>query len=265
MRRSTLRPLRRGVGQVLRLYRARGLRDGLLSYLSFFRPYGWDGRTGRLQLDGNRFVARGLDWVAVDEIALRGEYEFIRPLLAGPHPVVVDIGANIGMFSLFAFHVNPEASVDAFEPSADTFGLLDSNRQFNPSLSWRCHNAAVHARDGVIRFDNGPASTARRVTEGEGDPVPCLSLRTVVERVAAPVRLLKIDVEGSEEAILVGNEDVLDRVDHLVIELHPGVCRTDAVVDTLTRAFPYLHRVPGRASGKPLLLATRARVDLPYA
>ena len=258
-------PLRRGVGQLLRLYRAWRLRDGILSYLSFFRPYGWDRRTGWLQLDGNRFATRGADWVAVDEVALRGEYEFIRPLLAGPRPVVVDIGANIGMFSLFAFHVNPEASVDAFEPSADTFGLLDGNRQSNPSLSWRCHNAAVHAQDGVVRFDNGPASTARRVTTGAGDPVPCLSLRTVVERVEAPVTLLKIDVEGSEEAILVGNEDVLRRVDHVVIELHPSACHTDRVIETLTRAFRYVHRVPGRESGKPLLLATRARIDLPYA
>lgn len=262
-----LRPVRRSAGQLLRLYRARALRDGLLSYLAFFLPYGWERRLGRLQLAGRRFVARGLDWVAVDEIALRGEYDFIRPLLAGPKPVVVDIGANIGMFSLFAFHVNRDASVHAFEPSADTFGLLDTNRRSNPSLSWQCHHAAVHARDGVIRFDNRPASTARQVSAGadEGEAVPCLSLRTVVERVAAPVTLLKIDVEGSEEAILVGNEHLLDDVDHLVIELHPGACRIDAVVDTLTRAFPYVHRVPGRSSGKPLLLATRARIEFPYS
>lgn len=260
-----LRHLRRSIGQLLRLYRARTLRDGFFSYLAFFLPFGWERRLGRLQLAGQRFVARGLDWVAVDEIALRGEYDFVRPLLAGPRPVVVDIGANIGMFSLFAFHVNRDASVYAFEPSPDTFGLLQSNRRSNPSLAWQCHHAAVHARDGMIRFDNRPASTARRVCLEDGDPVPCLSLRTVVDRVAAPVTLLKIDVEGSEEAILVGNEAVLETVAHLVIELHPGACRTDAVVDTLTRAFPYVHRIRGRESGKPLLLATRARLDLPPA
>src|SRR5262249_29165666 len=155
---------------------------------------GWERRSGRLQLGGHPFVTRGLDWVAVDEVALRGEYDFIRPLLAARRPVVVDIGANIGMFSLFAFHVNRDASVHAFEPSADTFGLLERNRRANPSLAWRTHHAAVHARDGVIRFDNRPASTARRVSEDAGDLVPCLSLRTVLERVATPVTLLKIDV-----------------------------------------------------------------------
>jgi FkbM family methyltransferase len=252
------------VGQLLRLYRARRLRDGLASYVTFFLPYGWDRRIGRLQLAGKRFVTRGLDWVAVDEIALRGEYDFIRPLLAGRQPVVVDIGANIGMFSLFAFHVNREASVYAFEPSADTFGLLDTNRRANPDLSWQCRNAAVHARDGIVRFDNRPASTARRVSADAGDAVPSLSLRTVLQDVGR-VTLLKIDVEGSEEAILVGNAAVLDAVDHLVIELHPGICRTDAVIDTLMRAFPFVHRIPGRTSGKPLVLATRARLDPPTA
>jgi FkbM family methyltransferase len=260
-----LRHVRRAVGQIVRLYRARALRDELLSYVTFFRPFGWDRRLGWLQLGGRRFAARGLDWVAVEEVALRGEYEFIRPLLAVAAPVVVDIGANIGMFSLFAFHVNPRASVDSFEPSPDTFALLDGNRRANPSLSWRCHHAAVHAADGTIGFDDRSASTARRVSRSldAGTPVPSLGLRTVLARVAAPVTVLKIDVEGSEEAILVGNEDLLAAVDHLVVELHPDACRTDAVVETLARAFPHLHRVPGRDSGKPLLLATRTRVALP--
>lgn len=260
---APVRALRHSGGQLLRLYRARALRSGLVPHLAFFAlPVGR--RVGRFQLEGRPFVARGIDWVSVEEVALRREYEVVRPLVTGPRPVVVDVGANIGMFSLYVFLLNPDAVVHAFEPSADTFDLLRRNRRANPKLAWSCYQAAVHARDGLVRVDDRPASTARRVTRAVGDQVTALSLRTLLRRyVGTGVRLLKIDVEGSEEAILVGNEDLLAEVDHLVVGLHPGACRTERVIDTIRRAFPAVYTVPGRASKKPLVLATRAWLDLP--
>lgn len=262
-RRTPVRALRVGGGQLLRLYRSRALRSGLVPHLAFFAlPVGR--RIGRFQLEGHTFLARGIDWGGVEEVALRREYEFVRSLLAGPRPVVIDAGATVGMFSLYAFLLNPTAVVHALEPSADTFDLLRRNGRLNPTFAWSCYHAALHARDGFVCFDNRPASGARRVSTTDGDLVPALSLRTLLERhVRARVRLLKLDVEGSEEAILAGNEGLLAEVDHVVVELNPGTCRTDRVVATLLDAFPRLHRIPGRASKKPLLLATRRAVNLP--
>ena len=92
-----LRHVRRTAGQLRRLYRARGLRDGLFSYFAFFRPDGWEERLGRLQLAGRRFVARGLDWVAVDEIALRGEYLYAAEGAGGLRVYDVASVANKGV------------------------------------------------------------------------------------------------------------------------------------------------------------------------
>ena len=262
-RRTPVGALRDGGGQLIRLYRSRALSTGLVPHLAFFAlPVGQ--RVGSFQLEGYPFFARGTDWRGVENVALRREFEFILPLLAGGRPVVVDVGANIGMFSLYAFLANRDAIVHALEPSPDTFDLLRRNSRANPGLAWSCYHAAVHAGDGVVYVDDQADSTARRVCPREGDEVPSFSLRTLLTRyVESRVRLLKITVEGSEEAVLAGNEDLLSRVDHLVVELHPGECRTDRVVAAVLDAFPRLYEVPRRGARKPLLLATRTPVDLP--
>ena len=47
-------------------------------------------------------------------------------------PVILDIGANIGLFSLLCLRLNPRARVLACEPSPDTFGVLEANLSAAP-------------------------------------------------------------------------------------------------------------------------------------
>ena len=68
------------------------------------------------------------------------------------------------------------------------------------------------------------------------------------------VDLMKVDIEGSEEAFLCANPDLLRRVHHLVVELHPYLCDTGRVEEVLRDIYGTVEKMQGRSSSKPLLM-----------
>ena len=211
-------------------------------------------RLGAFRFRSLPFSARAADWLAVREVLVEREYGFVADVLAGSRaPVVVDVGANIGTFALFVFSLFPDAVVRSFEPSSTTFVVLDANRRANPGLDWSCQRAAAHAADGTAPFVNAPFTTSSRLGAGGDEDVPTLSLDSIV---TGPVDLLKLDVEGAEEAVLDGREDVLRRVGSVVVEVHPDRCDEQRVVRVLESVYEHVRAVAGRRSTKPLLVAT---------
>src|SRR4029077_11740459 len=89
----------------------RPIRQGPISTFLFFF-LGGAGRRWRFHLGPMAFYARYRDWVGLEEIALHEEYGFVNGLLRGQHaPRVVDLGAHIGLFSLFVLRSFPSAIV----------------------------------------------------------------------------------------------------------------------------------------------------------
>jgi FkbM family methyltransferase len=227
---------------------------------------GRDSGKGKFQYDQLPFVARLQDWNGVQEVVLEQEYAFAGSLYAGRRPIVVDVGANIGMFSLSIFSNWPAARVHAIEPSLATYQILDCNRAFNPGLDWHVYRAAAWHTDGEVSFDNKPFSTSSHVGASGSDveQVPAVRLDTFLnQNVPEPVDLLKVDIEGAEDAVLQSASAILSKVAHLIVEIHAATGRREQTVSTLRSAFPYLYQVPGRRSSKPLVLATRTMQPLP--
>jgi FkbM family methyltransferase len=120
-----------------------------------------------------------------------------------PGTTIIDVGANIGNHTLFFAGVMG-ASVHAFEPHGPSFDLLQlavainrlqSNVQLCP--------AAIGAQDGFAIMTDGP-TTNRGMTAciaGDGE-IPMVRLDSIA--FGQPVGLIKIDVEGSEVAVLQG-------------------------------------------------------------
>lgn len=215
--------------------------------------------------NGLRLAARGIDWPAVSEVLLDGEYEALTPfLLARERPVVLDLGANIGTFALFVLSRASAAQVHSYEPGGASHAVLAANARRNPGLSWTVHRAAAWSDDGEIAFENAAISTASRVvTEGGNERVPAASLATILARAGGKADLAKIDIEGAEEALLTAGAPSLAAIETVVVEIHPDRCDVRKVVATLRQAYPRLYRIPGRKSSKPLLIATRAALDVP--
>jgi FkbM family methyltransferase len=247
----------------------RPIYQGRISAFLFFFTAG-AGRPWRFHMGALPFYARYRDWVALEEIALQQEYGFVTSLLHGKErPRVVDLGAHIGLFSLFVLGHFPSAVIHSVEASRETYEILRRNRKINEGLAWEVHWAAMWDHDGEISFNDGEkASTGHHVdlsgTTGRRSNVPAISLSTLLkERVKSDVDLLKVDIEGAEEAVLCEDPGLLRSVAALTAEIHPDRCNEQHVLDVLQDAYEYVYAVEGRRSSKPLVLAARTPAAAP--
>jgi len=134
--------------------------------------------------------------------------------------VVLDVGANTGIYALVAQAVNPTATVVAFEPLKRVFCQLEENVRLNGGTV-RCVRAAVTERTGPLTiFDPGgrhpSASSIDPSVFGpevghDWDPVDVAGLRLdqFLKEAQLLPQLLKVDVEGHEPAVLRGLGDLL--------------------------------------------------------
>jgi FkbM family methyltransferase len=149
---------------------------------------------------------------------------------------VLDIGANLGYFSLYlgsalAERGSGRGRVYAFEPSPDVIARLERNLQLNPQLPVTIVEGAVDEKDGHANLflagaDWGHSSAS--LIEGAVDQVGAVKVRTysidsyAEQENLPPVRLVKMDCEGAEAAALRGMVAVIARdKPHIVLELLP--------------------------------------------
>lgn len=208
------------------------------------------------------FVFRGADLSALRELLLDREYAFLRPLLEErPAPVVVDVGAHIGLFAIWALSERPASRILSVEADPGTFAILSENMARSASVpgSWAAVNRAAWKDGSPVRFSDSGDAMSHRVSQTGRLSVAGITLEELIG-MAAPtgeVDLLKIDIEGAEEAFLCDGPGGLARVRNLVIELHPDLCDTGRVDELLKRSFASVERMGGRTSSKPLLLCRR--------
>jgi FkbM family methyltransferase len=131
--------------------------------------------------------------------------------------VCLDIGAHIGYYTLLASRlVGAQGHVYAFEPSPANFRELEHNLARNGIENVTALNAAVGmARDRVILYE-GPGTNTGRATlrrelavaerQARVDVLPIAEV--VPEEAWSRIRLVKIDVEGSEVDVLRSLEPV---------------------------------------------------------
>src|SRR5207248_820531 len=139
-------------------------------------------------------------------------------------PVIIDAGANIGMASLYFRKLYPQAKILAFEPDPMIFTVLKANVERN-RLDIQCVNAAVDESTGTKDFFAGAECSA----SGSLHPHNSLKGATTVhcvrmsEYVGQWVDLLKLDVEGSETAVLceLAASGKLESIGQVIVEFHP--------------------------------------------
>lgn len=147
------------------------------------------------------------------------EYEsemnwFLQQMKAGQ--TFVDVGANIGIYSLHASRrLSTAGKVYAFEPTPDTFETLTTNVRLNRLTNVECHKVALADRSGMLFLIAGdrPASNSTADTsEGlqSGMSIPATTLDEFCSSHAvANVDFIKVDIEGGEHAFFKGGKETL--------------------------------------------------------
>jgi FkbM family methyltransferase len=157
---------------------------------------------------------RPLQWRGT--AGLEPETLAILPGLVQDAKVMVDVGANTGVFTLLALRLNPSLRVEAFEPvDRIRAALLDNLHRNVWGHRVTVHECALSNVSGEVEFilpeipmptSAHLAAAAYRSHSGKRIMIPSLPLDDAVD---SPVDLVKIDVEGAEDRVLAGMTRIL--------------------------------------------------------
>jgi FkbM family methyltransferase len=163
-----------------------------------------------------------------DDVFCRQIY---RAAIAQPIRTILDVGANIGLVSLYVHGHWPEASIVAVEPDAENLTLLEYNLAPLHALIIR---GSLWQHDHPVTF--APATpTTGHITTGDGITVPGYTMASLVARSGfSTIDLLKIDCEGGERYLFAGDQAWLSRVRSILIEFH-GNTRDASRFDEILR------------------------------
>ena len=134
-----------------------------------------------------------------------------------PGDVFIDIGANVGYFSLLAAQiVGTEGRVLAFEPNPEVFERLRRNADLNTATCIQMYRLGIGAQAGTARFfidpsgNTGASSLAGQTRDGNNLDIQLDTLDNISQlENLTRVAMLKIDIEGAELQALQGARNVL--------------------------------------------------------
>jgi FkbM family methyltransferase len=140
--------------------------------------------------------------------------------------LIIDAGANIGASAVYFSNIFSNAFIFSVEPDIYNWELLNINTY---ELNIFNFNGALANFDGELVFEDPGRSDwgfmTRCITELDENPkkIKCISPSTILsheESKNTNPLILKIDIEGGEDALFNGNTVWLDKFPLVIIELH---------------------------------------------
>jgi FkbM family methyltransferase len=129
---------------------------------------------------------------------------------------ILDIGANVGFFSVAARSYCPNAQIHAYEPNQAVILAL-ANQSALAEFQYFCE--AIGSRSGRVSIiERGDSNQTRTCVSEEGS-TPQVSLEQAIDRIGGFVDLAKIDCEGAEWDLFRASES-WKKIRHVRMEYH---------------------------------------------
>ncbi len=212
------------------------------------------------------------DLSVIDEIFVDKMYrcvENIIPTLVSP---ILDIGAHVGLFSIYASILNPKAKIISLEPEPSNFELMKENLKLNiiknvvtlqyaivPEedstssktttlyLNSDSHNHTTLQLNKFITKSPNHEITVPAITLGELIKKPAVATSfakaTTVKKAMADkeklkqIGLLKMDIEGGEFAIFQNmKKNTWNKIQNIVVEYHEFSGNKRAELENIIRS-----------------------------
>jgi FkbM family methyltransferase len=181
-----------------------------------------------------------------------------------PGDVVLDIGANIGYYSiLFSRLVGDSGKVFAFEPDKENFSILTRNIASNKATNLVAEAAAVAAEPGSLKLYHSSDKGDQRIYDpGDGRmfyTVPAMTMDNYFQsKPTGQVQWIKMDIQGAEGYALEGMQNLIRQNKHvsIVCEFWPygleksgyGVDKFFHLIETMMMSFQELNEADGQLS-----------------
>lgn len=164
-----------------------------------------------------------------------------------PTVTFVDVGANVGYFSLLAAKLLPSGKVIAFEAFPSIYEKLNRNIALNRYVNIEAHNIAVtdvKKEVAMYHSTHNEGATTSKVNNYNELPTEYSDLSVTVQGAPLPdmipnseidkIRLIKIDVEGAEYDVLSGMYPLISRLPvdaEIIVEITPEVLTPEQLTD----------------------------------
>jgi FkbM family methyltransferase len=158
-------------------------------------------------------------------------------------PVIVDVGAHIGTFSLYSTLKFPTAKVFSFEASGETFSLFNENvEQNNLGKKIKGFHRALCSSDKPVTLyhnliDGNWGHTISKEVSSSYEIVPGIAFSTfaATEKIEV-IDLIKFNCEGAEYDIILNSPiSLLEKIKCAVILYHNDLVEEGSSVDQLTQ------------------------------
>lgn len=214
------------------------MKFGIVIFLKFIQRFGlWSGVKLFLQFSKGRVASvkvPGLNYPLsfrpftsdiplFYQVFVLNEYDLKMAEAPG---VVVDGGANIGLFTVKMKSCFPEAKVICVEPDPDNFRLAQKN--LAPYTDVHFENSGLWNRDIRLKvydkYDCGKWGMVVEEDEADGT-IDAISMNRLLKKYSLDrIDILKLDIESSEKILFSeGYEDWLPKVKMIIIELHDWI------------------------------------------
>ena len=199
------------------------------------------------------------DISVIDEFFVDKMYRGAEDLITKCKSPILDIGAHIGIFSLYASILNPNAKIIALEPEPDNFKLLKENLKQNHCKNILTKQMALipsrhperNPSDNEGEVEGSPTLTTKlylsednhthstlRQDSGQTIEVPATTLeKLITKNKLNKIGLLKMDIEGAEFSIIRNTtQDTWNKIQYIVVEYHESEKNKRADLENIIRS-----------------------------
>jgi FkbM family methyltransferase len=155
------------------------------------------------------------------QVFLDLEYEFLKG--SKDSKIIIDAGANIGMFTKFLNPIFPNSKFICIEPEPSNFDVLKRNIGNNNNVSL-LQKALWNDDKGVTininpKYGEWGATTSN--TKETGTKIESITMEQLLNKFdIKEVDILKIDIEGAENSLFQGDLNWMKKTKTIIIELH---------------------------------------------
>jgi FkbM family methyltransferase len=168
-----------------------------------------------------------MDRTVVKEVFMEEIYDKHR-IKVEKGDTVLDIGAHIGVFGVYAAAISKTGIVYSFEPFIDNFKMLEAHKEINNCFNLKSFNDGVGDKKGkqtlFLSPDNntgGHSLVLKTHSENKVEITTVSQSEFCEEEKINKIDFLKLDGEGVEFNILEKNEAILKRVNKIIMECQP--------------------------------------------
>lgn len=169
----------------------------------------------------------GGDHRILREVLLDETYRPLLELLPAEPVRLLEIGAHIGVFTIWLHRQHGISEAFCFEPDSDSFALCQFNLGRDGSGNFRLHRQAIGGttRESEIWVDQAAHAKSSLLRKGgssasQQSKVQVISLSEWLEQVEGDFDVLKMDCEGSEWEILDAMPAAFARFSIIIAEIH---------------------------------------------